>query len=261
MIVLVPDDEAIADRPPAIVPHGCVSEPHAPVPPPGATKTPALVSGSRTQVPLHGVHIVHAPFWQTSFVPHTVPFVACIPVSVHAGGFVVQSRVPVSHGLAVGVHMEPVEHITHAPISQISPVPHELPLATLIPVSVQTDTPVEQSVVPVWQALVGMHGLLAAHAEHIPLLQTMAVPHDVPLPAFIPVSLQMALPVEQSILPAWHAMAGVQAAPEVHAAASPSCVLPSRGFGPSVDASPDPPSGEFTSAVASDSPPSTDPRT
>jgi hypothetical protein len=52
MMFFVPADDEMAARPAAIVPQGCASDPHAPPPPPGATKTPAVVFGADGMHPL-----------------------------------------------------------------------------------------------------------------------------------------------------------------------------------------------------------------
>jgi hypothetical protein len=70
-----------------------------------------------------------------------------MPVSVHAGVPPAHEMTPVSHGLAGG-HAPPATHAPHVPLSQTWPAPQLVPLATL-PVALHTETPVEQSVVPV----------------------------------------------------------------------------------------------------------------
>jgi hypothetical protein len=52
---------------------------------------------SQTFVGVHAapvVHALHEPSWQTRFVPHEVPFVRLLPVSVHVGVPVAQLSVP-----------------------------------------------------------------------------------------------------------------------------------------------------------------------
>jgi hypothetical protein len=58
-----------------------------------------------------------------------------------------------------------------------------------------------QEVVPVWQALVGVHETPAVHPTHAPALQTVFVPHDVPFAATVPVSVQTAVPLVQVVDP------------------------------------------------------------
>jgi hypothetical protein len=119
------------------------------------------------------------------------------------------------------VQLVPDEHAVHDPLSQTSPVPHDVPLATGVLVSVHTATPVEQSVVPVSQGFEGVQAAFAVQEVHVPLLQTSFVPQVVPLAAFVPVSVHTAVPVEQSVVPAWHGLAGAQVAPCVHALHAP----------------------------------------
>jgi hypothetical protein len=167
-------------------------------------------------------HELHTPPLQTWLTPQAVPSPACIPVSVHAGGVAVQSRVPVSQGFAMGVHALPAMHAPHTPFSQtMLPVPHMLPLRTFMPVSLQTDTPVAQSVEPTWQTFDGMHVSPSAQAMHVPLLHTSPVPHMVPFLAFIPVSVHLAVPLVQSIVPVWQALVGVHDPPPTHASGPP----------------------------------------
>jgi hypothetical protein len=162
------------------------------------------------------VHAVHVPLSQTWLVPHDVPLVTWVVVALQTGVPVVHEVVPVTHGF-VGVHAAPVVHVIQLPLLQTSLVPHEVPLETLVPVSVQTDTPVVQEVVPVWHAFVGVHAAFAVHALHEPLSQTSLVPHEVPLLALFPVSVHTDTPVEQEVVPVWHGLAGVQVALLVHA--------------------------------------------
>ena len=81
------------------------------------------------------------------------------------------------------------------------PVPHELPFG-LSAFSVQTAVPVVQTSEPVRQGLVGVHTVPAAQATHAPLLQTMLVPHTVPLPCAFWVSVHDWVPLaEQAVWP------------------------------------------------------------
>ena len=60
-----------------------------------------------------------------------------------------------------------------------------------------------------------MHIAPAAHGEHAPILQTLSVPHEVPSVTFIPVSTQLT-DGEQTVVPAWHALAGTHESPAMH---------------------------------------------
>ena len=166
------------------------------------------------------LHAEHVPLSQTRPVPHVVPFVTLLPVSLQTAVPVVQTMLPVWHWFG-GVQLVPDEHVVHDPLSQTSPVPHDVPLLTGVPVSVHTATPVEQSVVPVSHGLAGVHAAFWVQAAHVPLSHTSLVPQVVPLAALVPVSVHTAVPVEQSVVPAWHGLAGVQVAPCVHALHAP----------------------------------------
>jgi hypothetical protein len=161
-------------------------------------------------------HGLQAPSSHTSLVPHAVPLGAGLPVSVHTGRPVEQPVVPRWHVL-FGVQVAPTVHAPHAPLSQTSLVPHVVPLAALFWVSVHTGAPVVQSVVPVWQALAGVHVAPCVHALHAPPLHTALVPHDVPLAALLPVSVHDGVPIEHARVPVWQALVGVHDAPVVHA--------------------------------------------
>jgi hypothetical protein len=62
-----------------------------------------------------------------------------------------------------------------------------------------------------------LHDTFAVHGEHVPLSQTMFVPHEVPFWT-LPVLLHFGMPLEQSVVPVWHVLPfGLHAWPEVHA--------------------------------------------
>ena len=73
----------------------------------------------------------------------------------------------------------------------------------VLPDSTQTGAPVLQDVVPVRHGLFAtMHVELATQSPHVPAeLQTLSVPHEAPVGAFIPVSLQVGEAPEQSSFP------------------------------------------------------------
>jgi hypothetical protein len=161
------------------------------------------------------VHALQEPLSQTSLVPHVVPFVRLLPVSLQTDTPVEHDVDPVWHGLT-GVHAAFAVHALQEPLSQTALVPHVVPLARLVPVSLQTETPVEHDVVPVWQALAGVHETPAVHGAQEPLSQTALAPHTVPLVALVPVSVQTGEPPVQTIVPVWQEFVGVHAAPVVH---------------------------------------------
>ncbi len=75
------------------------------------------------------------------------------------------------------MHDAPTVHGLQDPLSQTSFVPHVVPLATSVPVSVQVNAVHET--VPTWQGLVGVHA--SSHAVQEPLSQASLAPQDVPL--------------------------------------------------------------------------------
>ena len=146
------------------------------------------------------VHAEHVPLSQTSLVPHDTPLVTSLPELTHADTPVEQDVDPVWHTLA-GVHATFAVHPLQEPLSQTSLVPHDVPLATCVPVSVHTDTPVEHEVVPVSHGLGGVHETPAVQAVHAPLSQTSLAPHDVPLATLVPESVHTETPVEHVVEP------------------------------------------------------------
>jgi len=158
------------------------------------------------------VQLLHVPLLQTLFVPHAVPF-ATFPVSA-------QTEVPVAHDVApvrqalAGVQVTPAVQLLHVPPLQTLFVPHDVPFVTF-PVSAQTEVPVAHDVAPVRQAVAGVQATPAVQLLHVPPLQTLFVPHDVPFAAF-PVSVQTDAPVTQEVAPMRQALLGAQPTPAVH---------------------------------------------
>jgi hypothetical protein len=162
------------------------------------------------------VHALHTPPSHTSLVPHVVPLARLLPESLHTAAPVVHDVVPVWHAL-VGVHDAPEVHEVQDPLSQTSLVPHDVPLATCVPVSVHTATPVVHDVTPVSQLLGGVHATPAVQPLHTPLSHTSLVPQLAPLLRLLPVSLHTGAPVVHDVDPLWHGLVGVHDAPVVHA--------------------------------------------
>ena len=80
-------------------------------------------------------------------LPHDVPF-ARLPLSAQTGVPVVQTFEPVRHGL-LGVQVLPAVHDAHAPLLQTMLVPHDVPFALAVPVSMHDIAPLaEQTVCP-----------------------------------------------------------------------------------------------------------------
>jgi hypothetical protein len=66
-------------------------------------------------------------------------------------------------------------------------------------------------VIPLWQGLDGGHDTSAAHATHIPALQTWLAPQGVPGVAAMPVSVHTIAPPMQEAVPLWQGLlVGVQ---------------------------------------------------
>jgi hypothetical protein len=101
-------------------------------------------------------------------------------------------------------------------------LPHEVPTATLIARSVQDAAALEQSRVPMWHGLAGVHGCPVEQARHSPSWQTSPEPHAAPL-GRLSDAMHCALPVEQSTVPLRHGLfVSVQLVPSAHAAQTPS---------------------------------------
>src|SRR5258708_35605977 len=74
---------------------------------------------------------------------------------------------------------------------------------------------------PVWH-VAGMHVPPAAQAEHVPLSQTMPLPHDVPFATFVCVPPHVWLPDAHVVVPLTHTLPpGWQAAPATQATQPP----------------------------------------
>jgi hypothetical protein len=84
------------------------------------------------QVP-PAVQGAHAPLLHTRLSPHAVPF-GRFPVSAHTDAPVTHDVAPVRHGF-VGWQLAPAVHAAHAPPLQTRLIPHTVPLARLLPVS------------------------------------------------------------------------------------------------------------------------------
>jgi hypothetical protein len=118
----------------------------------------------------HGAPSVHELQWplpHTALVPHEVPLLTGLSVSVQLGVPPLHVSVPWSHTFE-GVHDPPLEHVMQLPLSQTCPMPHDVPLRTLLPVSLHTGWPVAQSIEPTWQVLLGEHDAPSVHGPHMP---------------------------------------------------------------------------------------------
>ena len=116
---------------------------------------------------------------------------------------------------------------------QTLPAPHDVPLE-LLPEATHVDTPVEHDVVPTLQGSVNGHAFPAAQAPHTPALQALSVPQLAPLGIESPLSAQLIVG-EQTVLPPWQGLAGLQARPAVQGThAPPLQTLPTPHDVPSV---------------------------
>jgi len=158
------------------------------------------------------VHEVQDPALQTRFVPQLIPFATFVPASVHTGVPVEQVTIPSWHTFA-GWHAVPEAQVMHAPLmSQTWFVPQVVP-GGAIPVSTQTDAPVAQDVVPVWQGSAGVQAAPAVQATHAPVLHTWFVPQLTPF-ARLPSSVQTAVPVAHEKSAVRHGFADVHGPPQ-----------------------------------------------
>jgi hypothetical protein len=68
----------------------------------------------------------------------------------------------------------------------------------------------------------GGHEVRLASQPQLPDVQTNPVPHEDPSVTSVPVSVQTGLPLEQSTLPSWHGLVGVQLAAALHDTHAPA---------------------------------------
>jgi hypothetical protein len=143
---------------------------------------------------------VQVPAAQARFAPHIVPFAAFAPVSVQVIVPVPHAVVPTWQGFA-GVQVMPAVHATQAPPLQTRFVPHAMPFATSVPVSLQTGVPVAHDCEPTWQMPVdGTQVVPSVQVTHCPPLHTRFVPQVVPF-VTLPVSRQVCDPVVHDVCP------------------------------------------------------------
>ena len=110
---------------------------------------------------------------------------------------------PFVHVIVAAMHMPFALHIAgnvSTPFAHDCPAPHSVPIP-LLPLSTQTDEPVEHDVVPVLHGFVGWQVWPAVHETQLPLLHTRFVPQVVPSATFDPLSLQTGAPVLQLSVP------------------------------------------------------------
>jgi hypothetical protein len=144
------------------------------------------------------LQVVQVPPLHTLPDAHDVPL-STLPDSMHTALPVVHEIIPVLQGFAGG-QLAPALQPMHAPLPHTLFVPHDVPSVTL-PVSVQTEVPVEHDVVPVLHGFDGWQPTPAVQGPQLPRSQTMFVPQEVPSERFVPVSVQL-IAGEQAIRPA-----------------------------------------------------------
>jgi hypothetical protein len=165
----------------------------------------------------------HAPPLQTRSVPQLVPSGSRTAVSRHCCVPAAQEVTPVRHGSGLGPQAASATQATHAPPLQTWSVPHDVPFAICVPVSMQVCVPVAQENVPATHGF----GLVAhvppdTHAEQRPPLQTASVPHEVPFGSAVAESTQTDVPVVQDVTPVKQGSGlSVQATPAMHALQRP----------------------------------------
>jgi hypothetical protein len=159
-------------------------------------------------------------------MPHDVPSVV-LPDSIQTGAPVLQAIVPERQALVATVHMAPATQATHVPAGlQTLSGPHDAPGGTPMPVSLQVGADAEQSSLPAWHALVGVHVSPVTHALHAPSWQTSPDPQVAPF-ALLSVSVQTGAPVEQTMVPTRHGLlATSHIVPAAHAWHMPSRQTP-----------------------------------
>lgn len=143
------------------------------------------------------LQVAQVPALQTMFAPQLVPLFL-LPDSTQTGDPVAHDVVPVLHALA-GWQLAPAAHDTHVPALQTLSVPHDAPLASALPVSVQPMLGVH-TVMPAWHGFAGTQIEPAEQAAQLPPWHTMFAPQTLPLGTSLD-SIQTGVPVLQAIVP------------------------------------------------------------
>jgi hypothetical protein len=144
-------------------------------------------------------HAAQLPAAHTMLAPHMVPLGASAD-SMQTGVPVLQAMVPLRQGLPGTTQSIPCTHAAQLPPLQTMSVPHDVPTATFVPVSVHVGAEPEQTSAPVWHLFVGVHAPPAWQVAHVPAWQTIPVPHVVPF-GLLSLSVQTGAPVVQTMLP------------------------------------------------------------
>ena len=145
---------------------------------------------------------------QTRLVPQLVP-ADLLPLSTQVCAPVEQEVAPFLQMLGFVVQAAPAVHDTQVPEPLHTWLVPQVVPAAVLPPSMQVIAPVEHVVVPTLQ-LVGLpvHDWPAAHATHMPPLQTMLVPQLTPGALLLP-STQVMAPVVHAVTPLRHADDGL----------------------------------------------------
>ena len=143
------------------------------------------------------VQEAHVPALHTLLVPHDVPS-ATFPDATQAEVPVEQDVTPVLQRV-LGWQVVPAVQAPQVPALHTLLVPQVVPLARFCPVSEQVIAG-EQAVMPAWQTLDAVQASPAVQATHVPPLQTMLVPQEVPFATF-PDCVQTGAPLLQTVVP------------------------------------------------------------
>lgn len=156
-----------------------------------------VVQGLPVEHDAPGIHATQLPAALHTPPLHAVPTGSGL-VALQTGDPVVHEIVPEWQAVA-GVQAMPVVHALHVPLALQTPPVHAVPAGEL-PLAVQTGAPVVHEMVPVWQAVGGVHAIPLVQVLHIPLpLQT---PPEQAVPAgALPLELHTGAPLEQSSVP------------------------------------------------------------
>ena len=142
--------------------------------------------------------------------PHDVVPAGLFVVSVQTVAPVAQDTTPFLQGLlgwqaAFGVQVPQIPPLQN--IVDPEAGPQFVPSAALVPRSVQTGAPLEQTIAPLWQGLLGVQVMPAVQAtQALLLLQTRLLPHMLPGGLLVALSTQTDAPVAHEVTPTLHAV-------------------------------------------------------
>ncbi len=163
------------------------------------------------------VHALQTPAPLQTPPAHGAP-AAVFPVAMHTGAPLAHDVVPVVHALPV-LHTAPGTQALQVPVPLHTPPAHGDP-AGVLPVGLQTRTPVVHEAVPVVQALPVLHAAPDVQAVQVPAAVQTPPAHGVP-GAELPLTAHTGAPLVHAIDPVVHAMPVTQDIPSVHALQMP----------------------------------------